>query len=75
MTLLLQTKYAIEDNPNNIGLTFNPKNRFLQVGRKRIFSVSSIKFTENCKKACVAVSLRFIHIMTALFIKVRVGSF
>ena len=55
--LLLQIKYATQDNPNNIGLTFSPKNQVLQVGRKQILvSVSRhIKLTENCKKACVAV--------------------
>ena len=55
--LLLQIKYVTPDNPNNIGLTFSPKNQVLQVGRKQILVVVSrhIKLTENCKKACVAV--------------------
>ena len=37
LTLLLQTKYATLDNPNNIGLTFSPKNQLPKVGRKWIF--------------------------------------
>ena len=28
LTLLLHIKYAIPDKPNNIGLTFSPKNNF-----------------------------------------------
>ena len=40
LKLLLQIKYATPDDPNNIGLTFSPKTRLLQVGRKRIFSMS-----------------------------------
>ena len=28
LTLLLQIKYAIPDKPNDIGLTFSPKNNF-----------------------------------------------
>ena len=40
MRLLPQIKCAIPDNPNNIDLTFSPKNRFLQFGKNRIFSIS-----------------------------------
>ena len=58
------------DNPNNIGLTFSPKNQLPQFGRWEIFSVSLksqvSKLTENVKKLFVAVLLRFIYIMTAL---------
>ena len=40
MTLLQQVKHTTTDNPNNIGLTFSPKNQLPQVGRKRIFNIS-----------------------------------
>ena len=39
MTLLLQIKYTTPDNPNNIGLTFSPKNQLPQVRRKEILSI------------------------------------
>ena len=40
LSLLLQIKYPTPDKPNNITLTFSPKNQLLQVGRKRIFTIS-----------------------------------
>ena len=40
MTLLQLIKYTTTDNPNNIGLTFNPKKQIPQVERKRIFNIS-----------------------------------
>ena len=40
MTLLQLIKYSTTDNPNNIGLTFNPKTQIPQVERKRIFNIS-----------------------------------
>ena len=61
LTLLLQIKSTSPDNPNNVGLTFSPKKQPPQVGRK------PIKLTENCKKACVAVLLRLINVMIALY--------
>ena len=33
-----------------------------------------IRITDNCKKACVAVLLRFIHIMTALMVQHLINS-
>ena len=68
LTLLLQIKYAIQDDPSNIGLTFSSKNRFPQIERKWIFSISlkTHKLTETCKKAFAAVFLSFIYIRTAL---------
>ena len=52
-TPLLQIKYAILDNPNNIGLTVSPKKRFPQVEQK--WTSRHVKLTENCKKACVVL--------------------
>ena len=35
MTLFFQIKYAIPQNPNNIGLTFSPENQFRKSGKSR----------------------------------------
>ena len=40
LILLLQIKYAIPDNPNNVDLRFSPKKQLPQFERKRIFSIS-----------------------------------
>ena len=40
LTLVLQIKYAIPDNPNNVDLRFSPKKQLPQVERKRIFGIS-----------------------------------
>ena len=40
LTDLLQIKYTTPDNPNNIGLTFNPENQLRQVEWKQSFSLS-----------------------------------
>ena len=71
LTLLLQIKYTTRDNPNNKGLTFSPKNQLSQVGRKWILSINfkTQKTYRKWKKACVAVLLRFINVMTALLHK------
>ena len=35
-----------------------------------LFTLRHMKGKENCKKACVAVLLRFIHIITALYVNI-----
>ena len=40
LTLVLQIKFDIRDNPNKIALRFSPKNQLLQVRQKQIFSIS-----------------------------------
>ena len=66
LTILFQTKSTTPVNPNNIGLTFSPKTKFV-CRTKADFQHKSqdTKLTENCKKACLAVLLKFILIMTA----------
>ena len=58
LTLLLQIKDTTLDNLNSI----QTKNHLPQVRQMRIFSISLN--TKNFKKSWVAVSLRFVHIIT-----------
>ena len=48
-----------------MGLTFSQKISFHKSEESGFLVSRHINVTENCKKACVAVLLRFVHIMTA----------
>ena len=65
LTLQHQIKCTTPDNPNNMGLTFSQKISFHKSDESGFLVSRHINVTENCKKACVAVLLRFVHIMTA----------